>query len=314
MGERKERVKVLIKIIVIFSALLFLFLFAPMRSFSVEAVKLRYITSIYSNDRGEGIKQPEGVACNENSLIIAADTGNGRLLRYTFQNEALEMGAGEIKVPQLPYPMGVQINSKGEIYALDGKQRRIIRLSPEGGFKSYLDPTGLPSPVEYVPRSFDIDKDDNIYVLDIFSERVLVLNSEGNYLRHIKFPENYGFFSDMTVDFKGDILLLDSINAVVYSPAKDSAHFSPLSKTLKEYMRFPTSITTDRRGRIYVVDRNGSRIIILGQDGSFLGQQSGFGWKGGLLNYPSQLCINNKDEVFIADTNNNRIQIFIVVK
>lgn len=172
----------------------------------------------------------------------------------------------------------------------------------------------MPSPTEYIPRSFDIDKDDNIYILDILSERVLVLDPKGKYQRHIKFPKDYGFFSDISIDFKGNILLIDSINAVVYSAANDSTHFSPLSKNLKEYMRFPTSIATDRRGRIYVVDRNGSRIVIIGQDGAFLGVQSGFGWEEGLLNYPSQMCINNKDEVFIADTNNNRIQIFTLFK
>jgi hypothetical protein len=79
-------------------------------------------------------------------------------------------------------------------------------------------------------------------------------------------------------------------------------------------MRFPTSLDTDKRGRINLVDRNGSKIIILGQDGSFLGRLSAMGWREGFLNYPSQLCLNNKGEIFIADTNNNRIQIFAVVE
>ncbi|MEJ2247716.1 MAG: hypothetical protein P8Y80_16820 [Acidobacteriota bacterium] len=37
-------------------------------------------------------------------------------------------------------------------------------------------------------------------------------------------------------------------------------------------------------------------------------------WKGvhkeGFLTYPSQLCINRRGEIFIADTNNNRLQVF----
>jgi hypothetical protein len=73
-------------------------------------------------------------------------------------------------------------------------------------------------------------------------------------------------------------------------------------------------MTTDNRGRIYLVDRNGGSIIILGQDGSLLGRQSGMGWKEGRLNYPAQMCISNKGEVFIADTMNHRIQIFAVVE
>ncbi|MBI5408999.1 MAG: hypothetical protein HZA14_06505 [Nitrospirae bacterium] len=38
------------------------------------------------------------------------------------------------------------------------------------------------------------------------------------------------------------------------------------------------------------------------------------GFKEGLLNYPSQMCINDNGDVFIADTNNNRVQIFMLVK
>jgi hypothetical protein len=41
-----------------------------------------------------------------------------------------------------------------------------------------------------------------------------------------------------------------------------------------------------------------------------LGGLSARGWKEGLLNYPSQLCVNDRGEIFVADTNNSRIQIF----
>jgi len=279
---------------------------------AAEAVKLKHAISVYFDGQKKGIKRPESVACNED-IFIVADTGNGRLLKYTLQNEDLGTGITEVKAEQLPYPIRIRMNSKNEIYALDGRSRRIVYLSPEGMFKGYIEPD-LPSPVSYIPRGFDIDERDNIYILDVLSERVLVLNPEGKYQKHIKFPKDYGFFSDISVDFKGNILLIDSINAMVFSAAKDSASFSPLSKSLKEYMRFPTSLTTDRRGRIYLVDRNGSQIIILSHEGSFIGQQLGMGWKEGLLNYPSQLCINDKDEIFIADTNNSRIQIFVLLK
>ena len=285
-------------------------LLVPATSFSSGAVKFRHIVSIYSDDKGVGLKNPEGVACSDGDYLIVADSGNGRLLRFTFKDKALKTGNLEIKAPQLPYPMKVKINSKSDIYVLDGKERRIVRVTPEGGFMDYVDPEGLPSPASYVPRSFDIDKNDNIYVLDIFSRRVLVLDPEGKYLRHIGFPKEFGFISDLAVDFKDNALLIDSVNAMVFSAAKGAAGFSPLTKSLKQYVRFPTSITIDNRGRIYLVDRNGGNVVVLGQDGSFLGRQLAMGWKKGFLNHPSQLCINGRGEASIADTNNHRIQIY----
>ncbi len=71
--------------------------------------------------------------------------------------------------------------------------------------------------------------------------------------------------------------------AMVFSASKDSNSFSPLTKSLREYLNFPTSITTDSRGTIYVVDENGSSIVILGQDGSYLGRQLAMGWNEGML-------------------------------
>ena len=281
------------------------------------AVKFRYITSIYfhrSNDKEVPFKQPEGVACNNNGILIVADSGNGRLLRYILQGEVPGTDSVEIRVDQLLYPAKIEINSKGEIYAFDRKKRSLVRLTPEGAFKDYLDPIGLPPPNSYVPRSFTLDMNDNVYVLDILSERVLVLTPEGKYLRQIKFPEKYGFFSDIAVDFKGTVLLVDSVGGVVFSASNNAANFTPLTESLKEYVRFPSSMVTDSRGRIYLVDRNGGSIVLLGQEGSFLGRQSGFGWKEGRLNYPSQVCINGEGEVFVADTRNNRVQIFEAVE
>lgn len=286
----------------------------PVTSYGGGSVKFQPVISIYLDDKEIKLKQPESVACNEESSLIVADTGNGRLLRYIFQNNVLKAGTKEIKAPQLSYPVKTKLNSKGEIFVLDGKERRIIRLTPEGMFKGYLDPEGLPSPAKYVLRSFTLDTSDNLYILDILSQRVLILNAKGKYQRHIRFPKNYGFFSDITVDFKGNVFLIDSVNAVVFSAAKDSIKFSSLSGKLKHYVRFPTVITTDRRGRIYLVDRNSSKIIILGQDGSYIGRLSGQGWKEGRLYHPSDMCINIRGNVFIADTSNNRVQIFTEIE
>jgi sugar lactone lactonase YvrE len=285
----------------------------PMKSFSAETVKFRYLQSVYFDEKGGGLKQPEGVACNEKSFLVVGDTGNDRLVRYSFLEKNLKAGT-EIKIPQLSNPIRIQINSKGEIFALDGKRRRVVRLTPEGAFKGYVDPEGVPSPSAFVPRSFKIDRNNSIYILDIFTGRVLVLNSEGKYQKQIPFPKDYGFFSDLSVDSKGTLILVDCVKAMVFSAAKDSNNFSPLTKNLREYLNFPTSITTDNRGTIFVVDENGGGIVILGQDGSFQGRQLNMGWNEGLLYFPSQMCVNEKGEVFIADRGNSRIQIFTLVK
>jgi hypothetical protein len=285
----------------------------PLSSFGAEAARLRHAATAYADSKGGGIKLSEGVGCSEGSSFIVADTGNGRLLRYSFEDNAVK-GGEEFRIDQLSYPVRVQTGPGGEIFVLDGKQRRILRLSADGVFKGYLEPTGLPEPATLVPRSFVIDSAGNVYILDIFSNRVIVLDPSGKYLRHIEFPAKYGFFSDLAVDSQGKVFLLDSVDAMVYSAAKDSREFSPLTKTLEEYVNFPTCIAVDNRGTIYLADQNGSGVVVIGQDGSFLGRAVVFGWKDGFLRYPAQLCVNGKGEFYVADRENSRVQIFTVVK
>jgi hypothetical protein len=297
---------------VIFAFLVFAF-FPLGKPFAAEQIRLRYVQSVYFDDKGNGMKQPEGIACNDKNTIVVGDTANGRLLQYTFQDKAVK-GGKEIKISQLSYPIRIQLTSKGEIFALDGKQRRIVRLSPDGEYKGYVGLEGLPAPSSFVPRSFKIDSRETLYILDVFGARVILVAPDGKYQKHIDFPKGYGFFSDLQVDFKGTIFIVDSIKDMVYSASRDAKEFSPLTKSLKEYLNFATSITSDSRGTLYLVDENGAGVVVLGADGSFLGRQLTMGWTEGLLYYPSQMCLNDKGEAFIADRGNNRVQIFNIIK
>lgn len=276
---------------------------------AAEPLKLKLMAPIYVDGKGAGIRQPEGVGCRGDSLLVA-DTGNGRLLRYTIAGGNWSPGA-EVVLPQLPYPIRVEANSKGEIFALDGKLRRIARIAATGEFRGYVDPPGdLQGAV--VPRSFRIDKDDNLVILDVFSARILVLDPSGKAQRQIPFPKEHGFFSDLAVDAGGNIFLIDSVQRKVFAAAKDAAAVTPLSGSLREELRFPTAIATDNKGTIFVVDQNGSGIVIVGQDGAFRGRRLSMGWKDGFLRYPAQMCVSGGGNVFIADRGNNRVEAFLI--
>jgi hypothetical protein len=277
------------------------------------SVKLKFVISAYRDNEGTGMSSPEGVACADNFFVVT-DSGNNRLIRYTYANNSLTPEATS-KIKELSYPIALQITTGGDIYVLDGKLLKIARLGQDSTFKGFMSFSGVPGPQEVIPRSFKIEESSGlIYILDIFGGRVLVVDEGGNYKRHIPFPKSYGFFSDLTVNNRGDVLLLDSIQGVLYSASKDAHEFYPLVNDLKEHTRFPTNLTTDRQGNIYIVDHHGGAIIVLGPDGRYQKTQLGFGWKESLLNYPSQVCISKENYLVIADTGNSRVQIFDLVQ
>jgi DNA-binding beta-propeller fold protein YncE len=277
-----------------------------------EPVKLVYSKAVYADEQGVALKHPEGVACGPGATVVVADTENARLILFKLAVGALTEG-NPIRIPQIKYPVRVQIGSNGDILVLDGMLRRVLRLSAAGAFMAAVEPKGVPG-ANVVPKSFALDREDGIYFLDNFSKRVVVTDPSGNYLREIRFPEKFGFFSDVTVDARGTLLLLDSVEGSLYSAEKTGVVFSILAKGLKEYANFPTHLTVDGKGTIYIVDQNGGGVLMVGQDGAFLGRQLTTGWKEGLLNYPSQMCISGEQMAVITDRENNRVQIYKLVR
>lgn len=295
---------VMMKSIVMITVLLL-----PVTALGGEVLKLRPVGSIYTDAAGVGLVEPEGVGCGKLSIIIA-DTGHGRLQQYALSEGTIKPGA-EIKAPQIVYPQRVRLNSKGDIFVLDGKQHRIVRLNAAGEFKGYVDPEGLPGPgASWLPKSLAIGPDDGLYVLDVSSSRVVVLNAEGKFQKQVNYPQQEGFFSDVAVDARGALFLLNSVKASLYSAEQGAEAFTLLTAGLREYVDFPTALAVDRK-RVYVIDQNGGRVAILGRDGAFQGHKLRMGWKEGELRYPSDICLDDAGNLFIADRGNNRVQVFL---
>jgi DNA-binding beta-propeller fold protein YncE len=287
----------------------------PAISFAAETLKLRHILTITGDENDKQLSSPDGVACNDKSILVA-DTGNSRLVLYSFQDKILK-GGTEIRLPQLPYPVQVEFTPAGGILALDSKLRKISQISPAGAFTSYLALQGVPEPAAFAPRSFKVDATGAIYLLDLLGERVLIADAAGKYLDQIPLPKTKGFFSDLAVKPQGDVLLLDSVAASVYVSKKSTAGFTPFepfAQDLGKFLNFANYITTDNRGVVYIVDHNGGAVVSLSQDGAFLGRQLNLGWKSGTLFYPGQICVTPTSEIFVADRGNSIVQAFEILK
>ena len=285
----------------------------PPRLAAGQTAKFRHLISIYADEKGGGLSRPEGVACGAAGAVVIADSGNDRLVRFTFKDKAVS-GGTEIKLPEVSAPSRVQLNSKGQIYVLDGKQRRVVRLGADGAFKDVLSFDGAAPPATVVPKAFAIDAADAIYVLDVFSARILVLNAEGKFQRELALPAELGFAADLAVDAAGNVLVLDAIKRRLLSAAKDAASFAPLGGDLTESLAtMPTHMMTSK-GSTFVLEGSGSSVVSFRSDGSFLARQLAPGAGEGSLNHPSQMCINDKDEAFIADRDNSRVQVFQLIR
>lgn len=279
----------------------------PFAAHGAGGAKIQLSTVEYNDEKGGQLLAPQGVACIDNTLYVA-DSGNGRMLRYSFQDGVVK-GGTELKAPQITYPVAAQGGSGGTLLVLDGKLHKIGRFDSNGTFTGFFEPSDVPAPAP-IPRSFRVDSHGTVYLNDIAGGRIVILDPSGKFQRQIPFPAEASYIADLDVDSRGAITLLDGINARLFQAAKDVQQFTPLTQDLHDYLDFPVAITHDQQNRLFLIDQNGAALISLGPDGSFQGRQLNLGAKPGLLSYPTGLCISKNDDLFIADQGNNRFQHF----
>jgi hypothetical protein len=273
-----------------------------------EPVGLAFEQAIYQDAKEAPLKGPEGVACSDTALWVA-DTGNKRLVTFTLREGRFSLGT-EVKVAQLTYPTRLQLDAKGQVYALDGKTHKIVRLDPKGAYVGTVEVKGIANASSVIPGSFKVDGD-LVYLLDVAGRRVLVADASGAVTRELALPQE-GEFTDLAVDLAGTIYVVDGVNASLWSAGKTATAFTVVAKGMKDKMNFPVSIVASK-GKLFLVDQYGNGIVTLGIDGSYQGRQLAIGWNDGAVYYPSQLCMTDTAAA-LADRYNNRVQYFTLTR
>jgi len=259
--------------------------------------------SIYTDGAKKPLEGPEGVGCGEDGRLVVADTTHGRLLLFTWTDGRLE-GGSEIKLPELPRPTLIQLDPAGNMLVLDRKMGRIAVLDRSGAFVRYLEIAGV------TPTGFKLVAG-KIYVLDGAARRVLVVGG-GRVERQVALPKA-GEFADVAAAPGGTVYAIDSVSGALWAAEGGADSFRRLAPGSIRQMAFPTYVALDETGRFFVVDRNAHAIVLLDKDGGFLSRALRYGRADGLLNYPGQLCLTH-GYAFVADRNNNRVQIFSILR
>lgn len=182
-------------------------------------------------------------------------------------------------------PMGIGIDSRNHIFIFHraGRKWPLIGSMPkspiaantilelDGETGSLINSWGAGSFI--MPHGLSVDANDNIWVTDVGLHQVF------------KFSRN------------GKLLLQKGIAG---KPGKDTAHFNR-----------PTDVAVAQDGSFYVSDgyRN-SRIVKFSANGAFLFEWGRKGSKEGEFNIPHGIDLDDAGNVYVADRENSRIQVF----
>jgi DNA-binding beta-propeller fold protein YncE len=123
---------------------------------------------------------PVGIAVDANGNILVADTGNGRIEKFSPTGTFLSiMGIKGTGHGQLGDPNGIAIDRDGDIYVAEAGNHRVQKLAPDGTFIAEWKEPQLGF---YGPRRITIGSNDSVYVVDQGHTRIVKFSLDGSVL------------------------------------------------------------------------------------------------------------------------------------
>ena len=205
---------------------------------------------------------------------------------------------------------GVALNSEGHIFVFHRGLNPLMEFDQEGNFiRSLAD--GLIKKA----HGLRIDKGDNIWITDVETHLVIKFSPEGKVKMVLGHQGTAGEWSekhklvlfnkptDVAFNVRGDIFVADGYgNSRVVRLNKNGEFTLSWGKSGRGEAEFniPHSIAIDKKGLVYVVDRENKRLQIFDQDGNFKKMWTNVGAPYGLFLTPAQ-------DMFVADGLNGHI-------
>ena len=166
------------------------------------------------------------------------------------------------------------------------------------------------------PTSVALDRDENVYVADEWSQCISIFDRDGNFLDKWDIPGAIHGEpirpSGVIFDQGDNLYVVDSVNDCIQKFTKDGTFLGKLDEwgSGKGQFNFPWGLTIDNQGDIYVADWKNHRVQRLSPNGVSLATFGTFGTGVAELNHPTSVAVDKEGDVYVCDWANHRVQIF----
>ncbi|WP_230742746.1 OmpL47-type beta-barrel domain-containing protein [Methanooceanicella nereidis] len=260
-----------------------------------------------------GFSGASGIAVNSSGYIYVVD----KVCIQIFDPDGNFVGYGS-NLPRCPN--SIAINSSDHVYVTDYMQGTVFVFDPDNNFvRSWslnfdMNFFGIPLGMTIPAYLYDIaiDQYENVYVTNMPALPMMT----GNYKIKIYDPNG----NPINSWCGGDIF--SSFFDLLINPPTDEEELNEfmekwgdlwnMANNMFDFSQF-TGIAINSSGYVYTVVKTNStysNILVINQSGVIVNGWGGYGSQDGQINTPYGIAINSSDYVFVADSGNDRFQIF----
>lgn len=295
---------------------------------------------------GNGFTQPTDVAVAPGGVLYILSRGqegaggvqapNKRIGKVTIEEDFI----GDFAREELVWPMGIAVDSSGNIYCTDEFDKQVKVYDADGQRVGEWDGEGKLGS----PSGVACDADDNLYVTDAASNKVHKFTSEGKHLDSFggkgSAPGQLNRPWGIEVDSDGCVYVADWGNNRAQKFSADGQHLATYGDETSGpagALNHPSDIAIDSEGDVYVSDWGNKLVKIYENDGPVLTQLEGdavefSSWAKevvesnpdvvkayrrvkdtrplGLFERPVGIAVDEEDRIIITDSTRGRLQIY----
>ncbi|MFN3590523.1 MAG: NHL repeat-containing protein, partial [Spirosomataceae bacterium] len=234
---------------------------------------------------------PSDIVADAQGNTYVTDTGNHLIRKITPAGEVTTFAGstrgfedGLSTAAKFDFPVGITIDSQGNIYVADNGNHRIRKITPAGEVTTLAGSTlgyvdGLGSAARFsFPSGLATDAQGNVYVADFGNNRVRKITPAGEVTTFAGSTQGsadglgsaarFNSLSTVATDKLGNLFVGDNGNHRIrkITPAGEVTTFAGSSRGFEDGLgtraQFdsPRGMTLDTEGNVYVVDRTNNRI------------------------------------------------------
>ena len=280
---------------------------------------------------------PQGIAFDGSGNFYVTDSYNNRVQKFDLQGNFITyIGASAPNFGSANgsfyYPQGVAVDGSGNFYVADNSNNRVQKFDSQGNFITYIGASAPSSSAAngsfHYPKAVAFDGSGNFYVADLGNNRVQKFDSQGNFITYIgasapsSSSANGSFNSpyDVAVDGSGNVYVADLFNNRVQKFDSQGNFITYIGASAPSYssangsFNSPYGVAVDGSGNVYVSDTQNNRVQKFDSQGNFITYIGASAPSSSSANdsfsSPFGVAFDGSGNIYVADYGNNRVVVY----